>query len=45
MDCRRGIVGTIIHSELAVPLSLIYADATADKKKEVMANLEGKIIL
>lgn len=32
------------HAEISTTLN-IYADATEDKKKEIMANLEGKIIL
>ena len=32
------------HAEISTTLN-IYADATEDKKKEVMANMEGKIII
>lgn len=32
------------HAEISTTLN-IYADATEDKKKEIMANMEGKIII
>ena len=32
------------HADISTTMD-IYADATEDKKKEVMTNLEGKIVL
>ena len=38
MPCEMG------HADISTTMD-IYADATEDKKKEVMTNLEGKIVL